>query len=101
MPLAGDHLIHDAAVAADELVLRLLAVEGDFRLADGQPWASLKAWPMATSREAEEERPVPWGTLPETNQIEAAQGVAPCLADVSPRRGCSRSSAGWGWCSMG
>jgi len=33
------------------------------------PWASLKAWPMATSREAEEESPVPWGTLPETTRL--------------------------------
>ncbi len=33
----GDHLIHDAAVAADELVLRLLTVEGDLRLADIEP----------------------------------------------------------------
>ena len=33
------------------------------------PSASLKAWPMATSREAEEERPVPCGTLPETTRL--------------------------------
>ncbi len=38
----GDHLIHDAAVAADELVLRLLAVEGDLGLADVKPQGLLE-----------------------------------------------------------
>ncbi len=38
----GDHLIHDAAVAADELVLRLLTVEGDLGLADIEPQSLLE-----------------------------------------------------------
>ena len=39
----GDHLIHDAAVATDELVLRLLTVEGNLGLADVQPLRLLES----------------------------------------------------------
>ncbi|CSA52257.1 Uncharacterised protein [Vibrio cholerae] len=34
LPLRRDHLIHNAAVTTDKLVLRLLAIEGDLRLTD-------------------------------------------------------------------
>ena len=78
IPLAagGDHLIHDAAVAADELVLRLLAVEGNLGLADGKPLGFLEGLADGHLQGGGRGKAGALGHVAGDHQVEAAQGVA-------------------------
>ncbi len=75
----GDHLIHDAAVAADELVLRLLAVEGDLGLADIEPQRFFECLTDGYFQRGGGGEPRPLRHVAGDHQIEAAQGITALL----------------------
>ena len=70
----GDHLVHDAAVAADELVLRLLAVEGNLGLRDGEPKCLLESLADSHLQRGGRGEAGPCGTLPETTRLRPRSG---------------------------
>ena len=72
----GDHLIHDAAVAADKLVLRLLAIEGDLGLADVKPQRLLEGLAYGHLQRGGGGEPRALGHVAGDHQIEAAQHMA-------------------------
>ncbi len=75
----GDHLIHDAAVAADELVLRLLAVEGYLGLADVEPQRLLEGLTDGHFQRGGGGESRPLRHVAGNHQIEAAQGITALL----------------------
>ena len=75
----GDHLIHDAAVAADELVLRLLTVEGYLGLADVEPQRLLEGLTDGHFQRGRGGEPRPLRHVAGDHQIEAAQGITALL----------------------
>ena len=75
----GDHLVHDAAVAADELVLCLLAVEGNLGLADGEPQRLLEGLADGHLQRGGRGEAGPLRYVAGDHQIEAVQGIAPLL----------------------
>ncbi len=75
----GDHLIHDAAVAADEQVLRLLTVEGDLGLTDGEPQRLLEGLTNGHFQRGGGGESRPLRHVAGDHQIEAAQGITALL----------------------
>ncbi len=75
----GDHLIHDAAVAADELVLRLLTVEGDLGLADVELQRLLEGLTDGHFQRGGGGEACPLRYVAGDHQIKAAQGITALL----------------------
>jgi hypothetical protein len=77
-------LVHDAAVGADEFILRALAEAGQLGAwIAAMPMSDSTATAVATSTEAELERPEASGTSPQRLRLKAGNGV-PGLRQQSP-----------------
>jgi hypothetical protein len=80
-----DELVHDPARAADKLILRPLRELCDAGRIDGEPFRCASVLATATSSEAEEDRPAPFGTSPDTARSAPWVSPSSCSIAVTPR----------------